>query len=98
LIYCKRISQYISNLEKQPEVIVTTETKLRPGTIYSNIDLPGYKMIHVDSPTSAEGVGFYVKETIKFTIIDHVEVQLDAVENLWIRIETEGKHLILDVI
>jgi len=86
-----QLSQYISNLKKQPEVIAITETKLRIGRIYSNIDLPEYKMI----PTSARGVRFYVKETIKFTIIDNVGVQLDEVENLWIRIKTDRKHLIL---
>ena len=56
-----KMSQYLSELTTQPDVIALTETKLKDN-ICGNIELPGYKLIHVNSPTLAGGVGFYINE------------------------------------
>ena len=51
------MSQYLSELKRRPDVIALTETKLKDN-ICGNIELPGSKFIHVNSPTLAGGVGF----------------------------------------
>ena len=84
-----KMSQYLSELEKQPEIIALTETKLKENYISGNIELPGYKFIHVNSSTLAGGVGFYIKEKIKFSVLEEFSIYVDAVENMWIRIETK---------
>ena len=66
-----------------------TETKLKENYISGNIELPGYKFIHVNTSTLAGGVGFYIKEKIKFSILEEFSINVDAVENMWIRIETK---------
>ena len=56
-----KMSQYLSELKTQPDVIALTETKLKDN-ICGSIELPGYEFIHVNSPTLAGGVGFYINE------------------------------------
>ena len=86
-----KMSQYLSELEKQPEIIALTETKLKENYIRGNIELPGYKFIHVNSSTLAGGVRFYIKEKIKFSILEEFSINVDAVENMWIRTYTKKK-------
>ena len=71
------MSQYLSELEKQPEIIALTETKLKENCISGNIELPGYKFIHVNSSTLAGGVGFYIKEKIKFSLLEEFSINVD---------------------
>ena len=41
-----------------PDVLATTETKLKPDQIHANINLESYKFIHSDSEKHSGGVGF----------------------------------------
>ena len=59
-----KMSQYLSELKRQLDVIALTETKLKDN-ICGNIELPGSKFIHVNSPTLAGGVGFYINEKLE---------------------------------
>ena len=39
----------------------------------------------------------YVKETLKFTIMNDISIMLNDCENLWILIKTEQKRLVFGV-
>ena len=92
-----KMSQYLSELKRQPDVIALTETKLKDN-ICGNIKLAGYKFIHVNSPTLAGGVGFYVNEKLKYSVLGKLEMKVNFVENMWIKIETNKKLLVLGVV
>ena len=82
---------YISQLNKSPDVITITETKLTEGAIYTNIDISGYNFIHVDSITNAGGVGMYIKNSYSFHEIKEFDIKLDEVETVWIQIQSVHK-------
>ena len=51
-----KLTHYISQFHKLPDVIPITETKLQNDTIYNNIDIAGYNFIYADS--KQEGLAF----------------------------------------
>ena len=87
-----KMSQYLSELKRQPDVIALTETKLKDN-MCGNIEPAGYKFIHVNSPTLAGGVGFYINKKLKYSVLGKLEMKANSVENMWIRIETNKKPL-----
>ena len=58
----------IPNLNYQPDIIALTETKLLENKLYWNINIDGFKFIHIDSPTLAGGVGLYIQNSFSFTV------------------------------
>jgi len=46
------------------------------------VNIPGYTYLHHDSSTSAGGVATYVSETIRYTIIIDVHMNIDGCENI----------------
>ena len=74
-----KMSQYLSELKRQPDVIALTETKLKDN-ICGNIKLAGYKFIHVNSPTLAGGVGFYINEKLKYSVLGKLEMKVNFVK------------------
>ena len=93
-----KVSQYLSELKRQPDVIALTETKLKDN-ICGNIELAGYKFIHVNSPyTLAGDVGFYINKKLKHSVLGKLQMKVNSVENMWIRIESNKKPLVLGVV
>ena len=80
------LNNYFSQLDKQPDIIVLSETKLDEGRVFANIKLDGYKFNYVNGLTNAGGVGLYVKERIKFSANKCVQCDLSFVETLWINV------------
>ena len=56
-----------------PDILAITERKLKEGEIYRNISFPKYRFVRVDSTTLVERVVFYVKETLKFIIMNDIK-------------------------
>ena len=79
---------YISQLNKTPDVIAITETKLTEGAIYTDIHISGYNFIHVDSITNAGGVGMYIKNSYSFHEMKTFNIKVGEVESIWIQIES----------
>ena len=60
---------FLSDLQRQPDITSLTETKLITGhDILSNVNMQGYTFIHIDSLTLADGVAIYVHDNIKFDV------------------------------
>jgi len=76
-----KIYSYIFNLNKNPDIIAISETKLRKGQLKSNINLDNYTFTHVDSTTNAGGVGFCVKDDIEYEIINDIGIKINSVED-----------------
>ena len=52
----------------------------------------------MNSPTLAGGVGFYINEKLKYSVLGKSEMKVNSVENMWIKIETNKKPLVLGVV
>ena len=52
-----KLTNYILQIKKLPDIIAITETKLAKNQIVVNIDIEGYNFIHSDSNSRAGGVG-----------------------------------------
>ena len=87
-----KLSHYLTDLNRKPDVVAVSETKLKENMIYSNIELDGYQFIHRNSYTSAGGVGIYVKSSISHNLKPTINIDLPLVENLWIEIEINKKN------
>ena len=92
---CK-IDDFFINIQRMPEVIAISETKLNSFST-SNVNIPNYKLLRNDSNTCAGGVGLYIKNTIKLRVRDDLLLNLQHCENLWIEIESKFSSFIFVV-
>ena len=58
------LEDFIYSLDKRPEILAITETKLNANSV-CNVDLLNCELYHTDSPTSAGGSAIYVIKTLK---------------------------------
>jgi len=94
-----KLANIIAELERQPDIIAISETKIKTNQIVSAIDLFDYNFVHVDSLTAAGGVGFYVKESVSFTIRTDLKLNLANVEDMWIEVgKDKPKSVIIGVV
>jgi len=54
-----KIDAFFSMCNVSPDFIAISETKVKPKC-WTNIQIPNYNFVYVDSLTSAGGVGLYV--------------------------------------
>ena len=101
-VACKKISINLHftfrNFIKLPDVIAITEIKLQNDTIYNNIDIAGYNFIHADSLKKAGGVGFYIKNSLLYTVKPKYDLNLNFVENIWTQVNTDKNSVLVGVI
>ena len=77
-----KLSHYLTDLNRKPDVVAVSETKLKENMIHSNIELDGYQFIHRNRHTSAGDVGIYVKSSISYNLKPTINIDLSSVENL----------------
>ena len=63
-----------------------------------NVNLQGYKFIHVDTHKNAGGVGLYMKNCIDFIILNKLQIKNCDFEILWIEIKLKNKKYAVGVI
>ena len=57
-----------------PDIIAITETRIKYTVpIIYNVNLQGYKFIHVNTHKNAGGVGLYVKNCIDFIVLNKLQ-------------------------
>ena len=83
---------------KLPDVIAIIETKLQNETIYNNIDIAGYNFIHADSLTKAGGFGFYINNSLLYTVKPEYDLNLNFVQNIWIQVDTDKNSILIGII
>ena len=74
----------------RPHIIALSETKLNSSSVVPT--LKGYSFEHVDSPTAAGGVGFYLSDSLQYTICEDLALGLPNCEDLWINIKFNGSQ------
>ena len=92
-----KIEELLNELNFFPEIISISETKLNPQKTI-NINICNYDFIHNDSPTNAGGVGLYVKNGLKYSIRNDLNLHLPYCEDIWIEVKSTKQSLILSTI
>jgi len=84
-----------------PDLIAISENKLK-SKCCTNIQIPNYNYVHVDSLTNAGGVGLYVNKKLQYTVRQDFELPIDGCESLFIEVKlnnnVSGKKCIVGVI
>ena len=92
------LCHYIEEIELLPDIIAVTETKLRIGEFYTNIDITGYNFIHTGTKTNAGGVGFYVSQKLSYSVNTLLSLELSGIEDLWIDLKVKNRTLTFGVV
>lgn len=77
------LEDLLLTFKSSPEIIAISETKLRDQNIY-NINIPSYSFLHINSQSSAGGVGLYVLNELNFFRRNDLESSSDDYESCWI--------------
>ena len=93
-----QLSMILTELQKLPDIIALTETKLSPNQIPINIELEGYEFVHCDSSFKSESVGFYIKKAITYKLKHNINLNLANVKDLWIEVLTKTGPTAIEVI
>ena len=93
----------IQNCSFLPSILALSETKLNDESTVP--PLTGYTFTNVNSPTTSGGVGFYVSDTLKYSVRPDLSLNIDACEDLWIEVFPElhnssnfNKNIVVGVI
>ena len=93
------INIFLAGLEKKPEIVAFSETKLQEGKANRNIELEGYNFIHRDSITAAGGVGLYILKSLSYSVNNSLfNFAPPNAEHLWIDIQTSKTSIVIGVI
>jgi len=65
-------------LDKYPDIICISETKLNEKSDLSLIQIPDYKFIHNDSKTAAGGSGIYINESLTFSPRNDLNINING--------------------
>jgi hypothetical protein len=77
----------ISELYFPFSVIGMSETKIKVDhDLITNVDIPGYNFISQPSLSNAGGVGFFLRDHLKFKIRSHLPSTTGDFESLWVEI------------
>ena len=86
---------YVSQLSTKPDVIAITETKLNDAKSNGSFKLTEYEFTPKNSQTKASGAAFYVKKKLPYTLLNSPGLYLNAVKDLWTKIEAKLAPLIV---
>ena len=79
------LQEFLCSLPHLPHIICLSETRLNYLPL-TNIELPGYKLLLVDSTTRAGGVTIYHSISLTVDIIFNPGLDIIGCESLWIKL------------
>ena len=92
------LSTLLINYSLNPDIIALSETWLRNDSFYNPI-LPGYVYINGQLSKRVGGVGFFVKDNLKFKICNNYTLNLKDVEDLYIEIiNPSGRNTLIGIV
>jgi len=95
-----KIETFFSMCDVSPDFIAISETKLK-SKCCTNIQIPNYNFVHVDSLTNAGGVGLYLNKKLQYTVRQDLELPIDGCESLSIEVNSNnvsGKKCVVGMI
>ena len=90
------LAYYLSELQRPPDVIAISKTKISKSALHLNINLHSYSFLHCNSKAKAGGLAFYINESLSFSRRNNIKVELPLVENMWIETKTNRRQLLLE--
>jgi len=92
-----KIDTFFSMCNVSADFIAISETKLKLKCC-TNIQIPNYSCVYVDSLTNAGDVGLYVNTTLQYTVRQDLELPIDGCEDLFIEVKSNvsGKNVLLE--
>lgn len=81
-------------IENEPDIILLSETWLKPEISTSIVSIDNYKLIRQYRIAHAGGVAIYIKNHFKYDTI----VSEDTIEQLWIQLRLKGITLVIGVV
>ena len=71
-----KLENFLTQVRYAPDIIAITETRIKHSVpIIYNVNLQGYKFIHVDAHKNAGGFGLCVKNCIDFIILNKLQTK-----------------------
>ena len=80
------LQELLQSFNRLPDILCISETKLKRDIITANILLPGYDIIHQDSPTKAGGVAMYINNRIQYEQINDLQLNIEGCKDIWIKL------------
>ena len=69
------LKEFLNSFDKTPDIICISETRLKQGPLI-NVNLPGFHLLHNDSPTTAGGVAIYIAASIAFKYLPDLKIDI----------------------
>ena len=77
--------EFLNSFDKTTDFICISETRLKQGPLIT-VNLPGFQLLHNDSPTNAGGVAIYIAVSIAFEYLPDLQIDIKGCENIWIKL------------
>ena len=92
----ENLTTMLSELHFSFSVISLTEIKQKiDKEPILNLNIPGYNFVSQPSHSNAGGVGFFIKDNLKYTIREDLSISEKLYEALWIEIESDQERNML---
>ena len=75
------LQEFLCLLPTMPRIICLLESRINQKPLI-NLELPNYKLEHIDSPTPAGGVAVYVSNELCIEIVSNLSLNIDGCENM----------------
>ena len=79
------LSEFLYSANCKPDILAITETRLSTWTV-TNVDIPNYDFLHINSPTQAGGSGLYVSKNLNAIYRPDLKFSIPLVESSWCEI------------
>ena len=74
--------EFLTTLNFSPDIVSLTETHIKSQPL-SNVEIPNYSFVHVDSESAAGGVAIYVSDRFRYELRSN-QYHLTGTECLWL--------------
>ena len=93
----KLVTHYLENLDFHFNIIGNTETKITHTNQNFATKIPAYAFEHVPTPLASGGIGLFIDENLKYTVLK--KESHEAFQALWIEISfSKQKNVICGII
>ena len=88
------LEEFLNMRQEQFDVICISETRLHSENEH-NVNIPGYRMININSKTRAGGVAILLSDSLIFSKNELYYLDVDGCEDVWVDIELPCRKTLL---